>query len=420
MRHAFTWPSYVSHAHTVRTRAIRVCDVAHVPSCLHRPPHHRLLKQRFRFLRCFATFAALSLPLTTVHPLHARLGCETMSALDVSAVVALANKATVLHEQGAYARAAELYARAAAAAQALGARDCLVVAALQIEQASCWVLQSRSPLVATPADAASMHDAAMALLPAAMATLLRRRAAGTLLPGTCAPHEEAWERARLTHELKLNAASDDECDPVLCTIDASMLAALAMRVGYKTYLCCAQMMVVRVYVRHAAAEMRADVAFVCDALNMMTQLQRPLALVAVRFAAETNLLQTLQSLLEHRYVSAIDDAGVAQLLAARGRVERSGVLHARNIAQAAALMARNDERVAAVTAAALAAKGLRFCALDSCGAREVHVSHFKLCGTCKAVVYCSKEHQAAHWRQHKAACKAARNGGAAGATPSER
>jgi hypothetical protein len=81
-----------------------------------------------------------------------------MSALDVSAVVALTTKAATQREKGAYARAAELFARAAATAQALGARDCLVVAALQLAQADCWVLQSGSPAVATPADAASMHD----------------------------------------------------------------------------------------------------------------------------------------------------------------------------------------------------------------------------------------------------------------------
>jgi hypothetical protein len=133
-----------------------------------------------------------------------------MSALDLSAsVVALTTKALTLHAKGAFARAVELSARAEAAAKALGARDCLVVAALQVLQADCWLLQSKSPLVA-PADWPSMVDAALALLPAAKATLLRRKAAGTLLPGTCAPHEEAWDIARLTHDLKLLAKSNND------------------------------------------------------------------------------------------------------------------------------------------------------------------------------------------------------------------
>ncbi len=83
-----------------------------------------------------------------------------MSALDVSAVVALTTKAQMLHAKGAFARAAEVFVRAEAAAQALGARDCLVVAALQLCQADCWVLQGRSPLVASAEDATCILDAA--------------------------------------------------------------------------------------------------------------------------------------------------------------------------------------------------------------------------------------------------------------------
>jgi hypothetical protein len=251
-----------------------------------------------------------------------------------------------------------------------------------------------------------MRDVAFALLPVAKATLLRRKEAGTLLPGTCAPHEEAWELAYLTHGVKLCA--DD--DPL-----RTMLPTLAQRVDYNTYLSGARLALLRVMTRTAGAELRADLAFVCDALDMLTQ-QRPLN--AVRADAETNLVQTLQSSLDGGFLSDTDDIGGAQLLAAWGRVERSGVLQARNITQAVAVSTRNDERVTSMAATAVAAKGLRHCALGSCGARELHASHFKLCGACKTVVYCSREHQAAHWRQHKAACKAARSGGAGGSATS--
>ena len=44
----------------------------------------------------------------------------------------------------------------------------------------------------------------------------------------------------------------------------------------------------------------------------------------------------------------------------------------------------------------------------ACSAREPRFGEFKLCAACKTVAYCSKEHQQAHWREHKAACKAAR------------
>jgi hypothetical protein len=56
---------------------------------------------------------------------------------------------------------------------------------------------------------------------------------------------------------------------------------------------------------------------------------------------------------------------------------------------------------------------MRACALRSCGAHETHVEQFKLCAACRGVVYCSKAHQAEDWRDHKAACKAARQAAAA-------
>jgi hypothetical protein len=63
----------------------------------------------------------------------------------------------------------------------------------------------------------------------------------------------------------------------------------------------------------------------------------------------------------------------------------------------------------------LAGAGLRSCALGAaCGKREATRQQFKLCSACKTVAYCCREHQAAHWPAHKAACKAARNATAAG------
>ena len=61
-----------------------------------------------------------------------------------------------------------------------------------------------------------------------------------------------------------------------------------------------------------------------------------------------------------------------------------------------------------------AAATLRCCALGACGAREVHEAQFKSCAACKAIVYCCREHQAADWPAHKAACKAARKAAAQG------
>jgi hypothetical protein len=56
--------------------------------------------------------------------------------MDVSAVAALFNKSNSLQLSGHEARSDEYLARALAAAQALGAEDCLIVATLQLFQAN--------------------------------------------------------------------------------------------------------------------------------------------------------------------------------------------------------------------------------------------------------------------------------------------
>jgi hypothetical protein len=77
---------------------------------------------------------------------------------------------------------------------------------------------------------------------------------------------------------------------------------------------------------------------------------------------------------------------------------------------------RLQEEVKFAASSAAAASERRVCALPSCGAREAHVSHFKLCAACKTVVYCSKAHQAEDWTRHrKEECKAARAAAAAAA-----
>lgn len=72
-------------------------------------------------------------------------------------------------------------------------------------------------------------------------------------------------------------------------------------------------------------------------------------------------------------------------------------------------------RLEAKAAADVAKHGYRSCALPSCGRREASVFEFKTCGACEAVVYCSRQHAAAHWPAgHKQVCKELK---AAGAKP---
>eukprot|EP00741_Cyanophora_paradoxa_P011720 tig00020563_g11324.t1 len=47
------------------------------------------------------------------------------------------------------------------------------------------------------------------------------------------------------------------------------------------------------------------------------------------------------------------------------------------------------------------------CVHVCCAACSAEGTSLKECGRCRAVSYCNAECQRAHWRQHKAACKAA-------------
>ena len=50
--------------------------------------------------------------------------------------------------------------------------------------------------------------------------------------------------------------------------------------------------------------------------------------------------------------------------------------------------------------------GVNVCANPGCGINSFMYKNLKKCSRCKAVAYCSKEHQTAHWKVHKHSCVA--------------
>ena len=74
------------------------------------------------------------------------------------------------------------------------------------------------------------------------------------------------------------------------------------------------------------------------------------------------------------------------------------------------MLMRKYEEANALSAADVAAFGLRSCTLPSCSAREATVRQFKVCGACKQAAYCCVEHSKAHWKAgHKQECRGAAN-----------
>jgi hypothetical protein len=122
-----------------------------------------------------------------------------MAAVDVSRVVTLTNQALTLTSKGHWARAAEKFAEAVAAAQALQQPDCVLVAYLQAAHAQAMLDHARMAGVPEARKVELRRSAFLEVLPAAMASLERRKAAGTLLAGACRPYEVAWFATQMTH-----------------------------------------------------------------------------------------------------------------------------------------------------------------------------------------------------------------------------
>jgi len=323
-------------------------------------------------------------------------------------------KADALHVKGHLLRAAENFGRAAEAARAFDSGpDNLVALEMQRLQAH-ELLNYVLAVDDATADAgvvAAHRAECVALLSAAVAALERRRAAGSLLEGKCTAAEEAWDAVDL-REAGAPAA------------DAASLAKL---VGYGFFLGAALAILCLLdNAWYFASECSATQfqAFAEHVVHAADLLQLPRSHGTTDFGAEVLFAQKLSTVLADWRADNLSERGLAvplvQLLtAAWERLQRSSVLEMRRLLSEDRRLEINtyrDKSQAAVDAA-MAAPGLRTCALAGCGAKEAHPQHFKSCSACRTVVYCCREHQVEGWPTHKKACKAATAASAEGAGP---
>ena len=99
------------------------------------------------------------------------------------------------------------------------------------------------------------------------------------------------------------------------------------------------------------------------------------------------------------FIDALHERWMAPALV-KMRAERAFVV------DPAAELDAASERVNADRRADIAAHGVKTCALPSCDKQEATVQQYKLCSACRSVWYCSAEHGALHWKEHKPACRA--------------
>jgi hypothetical protein len=337
------------------------------------------------------------------------LGSRAMASVDVSRVVALANKAVTLECRGHCARAAEVYAEAVTAAQALHQPDCVIVAYLQAARANPLLGHANTAGVPAARHVELMRMAFLDLLPAAMASLERRLAAGTLRAGACRPHEVAWYAAKMAHDRSLAA---NVPNAAVYEPSAAEMSARSAHVGYEAY-----MITARIALHFCAvsadsydaqtlnlpdATAAACSAFVASAFDTLQLRTGPASI------SEAGLVRNAQTLIDEQQRFGTTTPSNARILTTWRRLQSSGMLQRRGIAERVGFNDAFRAHAAATAAATAAAHGLRVCALGTCGAQEVHASQFKRCSACLSVAYCCKEHQVQDWRAHKAACRAAR------------
>ena len=327
-----------------------------------------------------------------------------MKTADCPVSVRLAVAADALNDKGHFARSAEKYAAAcAAAAQELVSEDCLIVTFLRVWQARSIVCHGAVPTLSAAERNQALQDS-RELLPPCISTLVRCKEAGTLLPGSCRAAEMAWSRAFHQH-LPL-------CDISIAEAHARA-DAFAVMIGYEAYLFAASTSLDAMLVHTKGPQQMLFASFVASALDLLASQPRQPAVVAMgRVVAnhELTLAKNVRRYFEFGAFTSHLVAAAAELLTdAWRRLERSGVLEQRLLGRDK-LPVDPEQSVTAYLAAAEAegaARGLHTCALAGCAAKEVHVSQFKKCGACRTVAYCCKEHQVADWPAHKAACKAA-------------
>ena len=327
-------------------------------------------------------------------------------------VFELEYKAAELSVKGHLMRAAEYHGRAADAARMLGDDNLVLVNTLSNKGRTLY--SYCSSILSGVGQGEKSHCFAalkesITLLSENMTALERRRVAGTLLEGKCTELEEAWFARKVLEQDGVTGAE---------------LRSWAKLVGYDQYLRAAVNATpfLLTTLQHGAVSNMQAQQFVRHFLQALELMQLPRRHNDKPLPSESQLYEGL-------CLAIIGDMGGLhcdpllrqELMDAKQRLERSGVLQLRKIgeqshAPRASSQSYKDFEAALVNS--MAAPGLRRCALASCGAKEAHPSHYKACAACRGVVYCCKEHQQLHWPSHKAACKAAKAAEAAAAGPS--
>ena len=318
--------------------------------------------------------------------------------VDTTQLDKLCEKAMSATKSSRHALAAALYGRAAEEALRLNG-ETFVCTYLTLQHSD--QLLSQSDLEGTADEKAALFVAkAWALVSSSLPLIVRRMDDNTMLPGRGMAVELAFNKrycqlARAVYALQPHTARELQLE--------------GLSLGYATALKAAGMVlgcVSRIPGLNADKVHEAQ-AFVLRVMDSMQPAARSLG--DYMLSQEATLASYLQTALSGTFFLLLNPAFITSLRAKWASAEMvqlrraRGLLVTKEIDEAAQkIMAeKKTSRLADV-----AKHGLKECALPSCGKLEASVGQHKRCSACRSVWYCSAEHRALHWKEHKPVCRA--------------
>ena len=330
---------------------------------------------------------------TTVPPPLA-VGAPSNAAsapVDTTQLDTLVEKALTAGKSCRHALEAGFYRRAAGEALRLHG-DTFVCTYLTLRRALALRCQAQLEGV-TQDEKAALRAEAWGLASGCLPLLVRRMDANTMLPGRGTAVELAFFK-RFTHTAA-NVALLNR--PPSSTRE---LQLVGLSFGYATAVLAADMLLGLLCVRRDSEAQ----AFVLRVVECMLPATRCLAefVLGDEFAFSSKIQQVLSGAFP-----TYDAAFVASLRAKWTAAAMVQMCRARGLLDVSEKVENFIEDDKTRWRADIAQHGLEHCALPSCDKLEASVQQYKFCSACRSVWYCSAEHGALHWKEHKTVCRAA-------------
>lgn len=288
-----------------------------------------------------------------------------------------------------YALAATLWLRAEEVALALSGES-LVSVRVKLQRASALYGQA---CAASREDVLTLHSQAWRLIISALPYLSRRLDTDSLGAGRCSVEEARFYRAfTVTKQALLSSVEMDDY----------ALERAGQAVGYTTLLTAAFDIVRNIYSSLEPLnieEVKVAEAFVLRVIDQLPVSRRH---IVGRFGEETVFASQIDRVLA---MVRPPDAFCRALHAHWTAPAVVDMRRFHDVEYNASEMGKTIKRVEAQRDADVAAHGLKTCALPSCAKREATVRQYKFCSACCSTWYCSEEHGAQHWKEHKPVCR---------------